>query len=209
MKTIIFSDVHLENDVSLQNHVSTKPKSTNVFDTTRLQNPSPFHETMSNEPQNHRPHQNTQGVAQLGTIKLNQATASLSATSESVIVSTTTAPPSSLSSSNVIHQTNNKNTMLSSFASVIEGTKDLSISDEKQRSPKHQHPNSQQRQTSSKATSSLPKKSPLLENTNLNSVEAKLPAAPTVITPKPSPPTIKSGNLKKSKIFNSIIVLAF
>ena len=150
---------------------------------------------MSNEPQNHQPHQNKQGVAQLGTIKLNQATASLSATSESVIVSTTTAPPSS-SSSNVIHQTNNKNTMLSSFASVIEGTKDLSISDEKQRSPKHQHPNSQQRQTSSKATSSLPKKSPLLENTNLNSVEAKLPAAPTVITPKPSPLTIKSGKLK-------------
>ena len=150
---------------------------------------------MSNEPQNHRPHQNAQAVAQPGTIKLNQATATLSATSESVIVPTTLAPSptSSSSSSNVIHQTNNKNTMLSSFASVIEGTKELSISDEKQRSPKHQHPSSQQRQTSSKQTSSLPKKSPLLENTNLNSVEAKLPAAPTVITPKLPTPTIKSG----------------
>ena len=193
-KLISFLGVHLKNDVSLQNHVSREPKTTKSFEITKLQNASPFHTTMSNEPQNHRPHQNAQAVAQSGTIKLNQATATLSATSESVIVPTTIAPsPTSSSSFNVIHQTNNKNTMLSSFASVIEGTKELSISDEKQRSPKHQHPSSQQRQTSSKQTSSLPKKSPLLENTNLNSVEAKLPAAPTVITPKLPTPAIKSG----------------
>ena len=185
----------MKNDVSLQNHVSRESKTTKSFEITKLQNALPFHTTMSNEQQNHRPHQNAQAVAQQGTIKLNQATATLSATSESVKVPTTLAPSptSSSSSSNVIHQTNNKNTMLSSFASVIEGTKELSISDEKQRSPKHQHPSSQQRQTSSKQTSSLPKKSPLLENTNLNSVEAKLPAAPTVITPKLPTPTIKSG----------------
>ena len=185
----------MKNDVSLQNNDSTDSKSTKPFDITKLQNSLPFYNNMSNEPQNHRHLQNTPGVAQLGTIKLNQATAPLSATSESIIVSTTIAPSPPSSSSNVINQTNNKNTMLSSFASVIEGTKELSLSDEKQRSPKHQHPSSQQRQTSSKATSSLPKKSPLLENTNLNSVVAKLPAAPTVITPKSSPPTVKSGNI--------------
>ena len=201
---LVFSDAQLENDACQQNHVSTEPKISNCFDTTKLQNSSPFHANMSNEPQNHRPHQNSQVVTQLGTIKLSQATAPHSATSESVIVSSniSPSPSSSSSSSNVIHQTNNKNTMLSSFASVIEGTKELSISDEKQRSPKHQHPSSQQRQTSSKTTSSLPKKSPLLENTNLNSVEAKLPAAPTVITPTSSPITIKSG---KSLLFGSFI----
>ena len=169
----------IENDTNVQNHIDSKPPKANNI--TSLQNPSFFNTAMSKE-QHNRPQQPPSVV--LGTTKLNQATPPIP-TGTAVVASTTT------SSSNVIQQTNNKNTMLSSFVSVIEGTKDLSISDEKQRSPKHQH--HQQRQGSSKAMSSLPKQHPLLENTNLNSVEAKLPAAPTVITPNFSAPSIKSG----------------
>ena len=175
----------LENDVRMQNHIESQNPNANT--TAKLHNHSPFNtDDMSKEQQN-RP---KQPQVVLEASPLNQATTAsppIVATGTAIVATATTT-----SSSNVIHQTNNKNIMLSSFVSVIEGTKDLSISDEKQRSPKHQH-NSQQRQGSSKAMSSLPKQHPLLENTNLNSVEAKLPAAPTVITPKPPTPTIKSG----------------
>ena len=136
---------------------------------------------MSNGQQQSRP----QKQPPPGTTKLSEAT------------NLTTACTSAPTASNVI-QTNSKNTMLSSFVSVIEGTKDLSISDEKQRSPKHQH--NSQRQGSSKAMSSPPKQHPLLENTNLNSVATKLPAAPTVITPQSSPPTIKPGIIHHVKL---------
>ena len=129
---------------------------------------------MSKEQQNQLQHPSL-----LGTTKLNQATPS-------------TIGSASETTPNVI-QTNNKNTILSNFVSVIEGTKDLSISDEKQRSPKHQH-HTQRKGGSKTVISGQPKQHPLLENTNLNSCEAKLPAAPTVITPQPSASSMISGN---------------
>ena len=166
----MLSESRLEYDVKTHNHIKL-PNQT--ADSTAQISKSLCNTAMSEEQQNRSPPPSV-----LGTTKLNPATPSTTGTA----VATT---------SNVI-QTNNKNTMLSSFVSVIEGTKDLSISDEKQRSPKHQHHT--QRQGNSKTMSSQPKQHPLLENTNLNSVEAKLPAAPTVITPQSSAASIASGN---------------
>ena len=172
-------DRSLENDASLQSHIESQSPKANIA--RPVQNLALFNVAMSKHEQS-RPQA---PAVVIGTTKLNQGTPT-SASGTAAAVNT----------SNVI-QTNNKNTMLSSFVSVIEGTKDLSISDEKQRSPKHQHRAlSPQRQQSSKGMSNLPKQHPLLENTNLNSIQAKLPAAPTVITPKPFEPAIKSGNLK-------------
>ena len=175
----------LENDVGIQNHIESQNQKAN--NTAQLYNHSPFNTADMSKEQKNRPKQ-PQVVLEASTSNpASTVPPSVVATGAAIVATTTTTAPS-----NVIQQTNNKNIMLSSFVSVIEGTKDLSISDEKQRSPKHQH-NSQQRQGSSKAMSSLPKQHPLLENTNLNSVEAKLPSAPTVITPKAPTPTIKSG----------------
>ena len=94
---------------------------------------------MSKEQQN-RPKQ-PQVVLEATTLNTTTTVSPLVVATGTTIVATTTTT----ASSNVIQQTNNKNIMLSSFVSVIEGTKDLSISDEKQRSPKHQHNNTQQR----------------------------------------------------------------
>ena len=162
----------MQYDANAQNHIQSHIEG--VESTTPLLT-STLNIIMSNGQQN-RP----QKQLLPGTTKLSEAT------------NLSTACTSVPTASNVI-QTNSKNTMLSSFVSVIEGTKDLSISDEKQRSPKHQH--NSQRQGSSKTMSSPPKQHPLLESTNLNSVATKLPAAPTVITPQSPPPTIKSGKI--------------
>jgi hypothetical protein len=167
---IFLLERRLEYDV--KNHIRLQLQK---VDNTKISTPT-SNSAMSKEQQNRPLNPNISVTA-----KLNQATPS----------STGTPVPTT---SNVI-QTNNKNTMMSSFVSVIEGTKDLSISDEKQRSPKHQQQT--QKQGNSKTTSTQPKQHPLLENTNLNDVATKLPAAPTVITQFPT--LNKSGDAKGYK----------
>ena len=169
----------MENDVSIQNHNKVQSTKSKNSRTIQLRNSSIPNSVMSSDKDDL--HRVSVGIVDA---KLNQATPPIATNTTAIAGGATT------NTSNVI-QTNNKNTMLSSFVSVIEGTKDLSISDEKQRSPKHQHHN--QRQGSSKTASNVPKQSPLLENTNLHSVEAKLTAAPTVISPNPSSALVRSG----------------
>ena len=125
----LISEVKLENDVSIQNHNKVQSTKSKNSRTIQLRNSSIPNSVMSSDKDDL--HRVSVGIVDA---KLNQATPPIATNATAIAGGATT------NTSNVI-QTNNKNTMLSSFVSVIEGTKDLSISDEKQRSPKHQHHN--------------------------------------------------------------------